>query len=113
MPGLVETAHRLIYKFGKQMTLERSANTGTPSRPTFTVSTSPIEAVITSTREWDAVAQVSRQKMVALISPSLTVAPEPNDIIEDADGVRYEIKSVDPLKPANTVLLYQADIGTP
>lgn len=106
------TATRMIVKYGQIMVLERATNSGTPSRPSISTARTTAKAVVFEDKVWDAPNQVRRTKKVAYISPGAAPVPEPNDILEDAAGVRYEIVSVSPLNPGGTVVLYQADIGT-
>lgn len=104
--------NRLIVKRGEQMTLERKTNTGTSVRPTMTTATSTVTAFIDNINLRDFGSQVQTTRQFAYIAPNATTEPLPNDILEDADGKRFEIVGASPIKVSGTVVLYQADIGT-
>ena len=110
------TADRLVKKFGAVVTLNKYANLGTASRPDYAVATThDIYAAKLDDVEKDPDTLVTNRVTTFYISPlnDDDVVPASGDEIIAADGVSYELDSVDILKPTATAVLYTAKAKTP
>jgi len=107
------TAERLITRFGQPGTLRRPASTGPAYNPTAgTPADQAVTFVVTeySNREVDGTRILATDKKVLLAKGSLTIEPATSDLLLDADAKPYKVIAVMPLKPAQTVVLFELQV---
>jgi hypothetical protein len=99
------TATRLIAKYGRAMTLRSQTNSGTAWDPTIVNVDTAIVGVMLEyeAHERDSLIQASDKKVLTTSSP--TVAMKLID-----GGVVYEIVSVKPLQPGDTVIMTELQV---
>lgn len=103
-------ANRLIAKFGQDGAVRR---TGAPTGPEYDPTPGlpvdhPARFVVTGydNREIDGTRILSKDKKVLMAPGSLKIDPGEGDLLVEADGSTLTIIDADPLKPAETVLLW-------
>ncbi|CAN7169467.1 hypothetical protein LJR202_000282 [Brevundimonas sp. LjRoot202] len=104
------TANRLIEKFGQLGAIRRE---GAPTGPAYDPTPgAPVDhparfAVMSyGSNEIDGSRILTTDKKVLLAPGSLAVEPTTSDLLVEADGSTLTIIDVDPLKPAETTLLW-------
>ncbi len=108
----IETAKRLINKFGTQATLLQVSEVPNPDRPweaqTVTIE-NPCEVVVFPVQNNAAdlnEASVFEYEEVMYISPTLRIKPKPNDTVRIVN-INYVIKNVKEINPNTTeTILY-------
>ena len=104
--NISNTAKNLIDKFGRSITLRSVTTSGTEWNPTITNSDSIIIGVFTKfdKSEIDGNLILSTDKKVLTYDEVTT-----DDKIVDS-GITYEVKSVNPIQPANTKIIYKVQL---
>lgn len=103
----VQSATRMLAKYGSARTLVKKKQTGDPARPTLADDPYPCIGI-----EFDIeTAQVDGKNVLvgdklAYVSPALTVEAVKGDSYLDKDGTKWEIQKVEKLAPDGTVLLW-------
>lgn len=106
----IALADRLIAIPGVSMTLTRSTDTGTPSRPEFTDTDYTVTAYEYETEELHD--GVRRHMTKFLISPVSDVVPREDDVITNPGGLKYKLTRVKPTNINGTKVLFEAYAGT-
>lgn len=104
------TANRLIDRFGQTGALRRTgAATGPAHNPTKGSPTDhSARFVVTdfSNNEVDGTRVLATDKKVLMSVGSLTIEPATSDLLVEASGAVYKIAAIEPLRPAETTLMY-------
>lgn len=111
------TAERLIARFGKAGAIRRSARTDTPDTPwdpsddTLTVTDYACTLVVTdySAMERTGTLIGTTDRKVLVSTEGLGITPLVSDLLV-VDGQAYEIKTLMPLQPGETVVMWNAQV---
>lgn len=108
------TANRLLGRFGQSGYIRRpGAKTGPAHNPTVgSVTNDACTFVITDyrSREIDGTRVLATDKKAMIAPGTLPSAPKTVDLLVEADGSVYKIIDVKTVKPASTVILYEAQV---
>lgn len=103
------TASRLIARFGTTGAIRRAASSGDAWNPTQTETDYACSLCVTdyTLRERESALIAATDRKVLISTAGLTIEPTAADQVV-IDGTPHEVKRIDPLKPADTVVMWVA-----